>query len=49
MLHGGHAPMSMGDGVGGRGKREEAGMGMRGQATLERERGRRVIQGSGWL
>ncbi|GAB1519343.1 28S ribosomal protein S5, mitochondrial [Rhizoctonia solani] len=49
MLHGGHAPTGMGDGVGGKGKREEAGVGMRGRDTIERERGRLLYEGSSYL
>ncbi|KAG8744713.1 28S ribosomal protein S5, mitochondrial [Ceratobasidium sp. 414] len=49
MLHGGHAPTAMGDGVGGKGKREEAGVGMRGREALERERGRLLYEGSSFL
>ncbi|CAE6338547.1 unnamed protein product [Rhizoctonia solani] len=49
MLHGGHAPTGMGDGVGGKGKREEAGVGMRGRDAIERERGRLLYEGSSYL
>ncbi|QRV76072.1 ribosomal protein S5, C-terminal domain [Ceratobasidium sp. AG-Ba] len=49
MLHGGHAPTAMGDGVGGKGKREEAGVGMRGREAIERERGRVLHEGSSYL
>ncbi|CAE6421712.1 hypothetical protein ACGC1H_001839 [Rhizoctonia solani] len=49
MLHGGHAPTGMGDGVGGKGKREEAGVGMRGRDAIERERGRLLYEGSSHL
>ncbi|CUA77525.1 putative 37S ribosomal protein S5, mitochondrial [Schizosaccharomyces pombe 972h-] [Rhizoctonia solani] len=49
MLHGGHAPTGMGDGVGGKGKREEAGVGMRGRNAIERERGRLLYEGSSYL
>ncbi|CAE6521879.1 unnamed protein product [Rhizoctonia solani] len=49
MLHGGHAPTGMGDGVGGKGKREEAGVGMRGRDAIERERGRLLYEGSTYL
>lgn len=49
MLQGGHAPTAMGDGVGGKGKREEAGVGMRGREALERERGRLLYEGSSYL
>ncbi|KAG8763735.1 28S ribosomal protein S5, mitochondrial [Ceratobasidium sp. 423] len=49
MLHSGHAPTGMGDGVGGKGKREEAGVGMRGRDAIERERGRLLYEGSSYL
>ncbi|CAE6335984.1 unnamed protein product [Rhizoctonia solani] len=49
MLHAGHAPTGMGDGVGGKGKREEAGVGMRGRDAIERERGRLLYEGSAYL
>ncbi|CAE6506777.1 unnamed protein product [Rhizoctonia solani] len=49
MLQGGHAPTGMGDGVGGKGKREEAGVGMRGRDAIERERGRLLYEGSSCL
>ena len=49
MLHGGHAPTGMGDGVGGKGKREEAGVGMKGRDVIERERGRLLYEGSSHL
>ena len=43
MLQGGHAPLGMGDGFGGSGKRLAAGSGMRRAEDIERERGRRII------
>lgn len=45
MLHGGWSPLGLGDGIGGKGKRQEKGVGMRGKDVLERERerGRRVV------
>ncbi|KAF9067235.1 hypothetical protein BDP27DRAFT_1365076 [Rhodocollybia butyracea] len=43
MLHGGWNPLGLGDGIGGKGKRQEKGVGMRGKDVLERERGRRVV------
>lgn len=49
MLHGGSAPLGFGDGVGGKGKRLEAKEGIRPKEVVERERGRKLIEGSGWL
>jgi small subunit ribosomal protein S5 len=49
MLQGGSTPLGMGDGIGGKGKREEAKEGMRGREVVERERGRRLVEGTGWL
>ncbi|KIP12082.1 hypothetical protein PHLGIDRAFT_17724 [Phlebiopsis gigantea 11061_1 CR5-6] len=43
MLQGGNAPLAMGNGFGGPGKRTAAGVGMRGAADIERERGRRIV------
>lgn len=43
MLHAGHAPVGMGDGIGGKGQRLSKGVGMQGQAELERARGRKLI------
>ncbi|KAF9441753.1 hypothetical protein P691DRAFT_779690 [Macrolepiota fuliginosa MF-IS2] len=43
MLHAGHAPVGMGDGVGGKGMRLSKGIGMQGQVELERARGRKLI------
>ncbi|KAG8831458.1 hypothetical protein FRC17_003121 [Serendipita sp. 399] len=40
VLRGGHAPLMMGDGVGGPGTRMDKGLGMRGRESVERERGR---------
>jgi small subunit ribosomal protein S5 len=48
-LQGGSTPLGIGNGVGGKGKREEAKEGMRGREDIERERGRSLIEGSGWL
>ena len=42
LLHAGHAPLAMGDGIGGRGKRMEKGSGMRSAGDVERERGRKL-------
>ena len=49
MLHGGSAPLGFGDGVGGKGRRLEAKSGIRPKEVVERERGRKLIEGSGWL
>ena len=49
MLQGGNAPLGFGDGVGGKGKRLEAKEGIRPKEVVERERGRKLIEGSGWL
>lgn len=43
MLHAGHAPTGMGDGVGGKGKKLSKGAGVKGKAELERARGRKLI------
>ncbi|KAH9478745.1 putative 37S ribosomal protein S5, mitochondrial [Psilocybe cubensis] len=43
MLHAGHAPTGMGDGVGGKGKKLSKGSGVRGKAEIERARGRKLI------
>ncbi|KAF8903370.1 hypothetical protein CPB84DRAFT_791438 [Gymnopilus junonius] len=43
MLHAGHAPTGMGDGVGGKGKKLSKGWGVRGKDELERARGRKLI------
>ncbi|KZS96292.1 ribosomal protein S5 domain 2-like protein [Sistotremastrum niveocremeum HHB9708] len=48
MLHAGNAPLKMGDGIGGKGKRIEAGAGTRGKEAVERERGRRIVDGRTW-
>ena len=42
LLQAGNAPLGMGDGIGGRGKRMEKGSGMRTAGDLERERGRKL-------
>jgi len=49
VFHGGSAPQGLGDGVGGKGSREEAKEGMRSRDVIERERGRKLIEGSGWF
>jgi len=43
MLQAGHAPLGMGDGVGGRGKKMNKGTGLRSKSDVERERGRLLI------
>ncbi|KXN80868.1 putative 37S ribosomal protein S5, mitochondrial, partial [Leucoagaricus sp. SymC.cos] len=43
MIQGGHAPVGMGDGIGGKGKRLSRGMGMIGKEEMERARGRKLI------
>jgi small subunit ribosomal protein S5 len=43
LIHAGHAPPGMGDGVGGKGIRLSKGVGMRGKTELERARGRKLI------
>ncbi|KAF8530106.1 ribosomal protein S5 domain 2-like protein [Hysterangium stoloniferum] len=48
MLHAGHQPLGFGDGIGGEGRRMEKGVGMRGKAIVERERGRRILDARTW-
>lgn len=48
LIQSGHAPLSMGNGIGGKGRRVEAGYGMRGKESLERERGRKFIDDRTW-
>ncbi|KAJ7485290.1 hypothetical protein FB451DRAFT_52412 [Mycena latifolia] len=43
LLHAGHAPLSMGDGVGGPGRKSHKGTGLRNKNQIERARGRRLI------
>ncbi|KAI0087362.1 hypothetical protein BDY19DRAFT_955333 [Irpex rosettiformis] len=43
ILHSGNAPLGMGNGVGGGGKKLEKGVGMRSAFDIERERGRRMV------
>ncbi|KAH9939467.1 hypothetical protein B0H21DRAFT_825190 [Amylocystis lapponica] len=43
LLSPGNAPLGMGNGLGGRGRRMEKGTGMRAQDDLERERGRKLV------
>jgi small subunit ribosomal protein S5 len=48
VLRGGHAPPMMGDGVGGTGIRMDKGYGMRGRESIERERGRSLVDNRLW-
>ena len=48
VLHAGHAPLAMGNGIGGPGIRQETGCGMRGKSAVERERGRRILDARTW-
>lgn len=43
VLHGGHAPPGMGDGLGGKAKTLTRGGGLRGKGDIERARGRRLV------
>lgn len=43
MLQSGNAPLAMGDGVGGKGRRLDKGSGIRGKDSIERERGRKML------
>jgi len=43
MLQGGHAPLAMGDGIGGKGRKKHKGSGMRTASDVERDRGRRLV------
>jgi len=43
MLQAGNAPLAMGDGIGGRGRRLDKGSGIRGKENVERERGRKIV------
>ncbi|KAF7360342.1 NEDD8-activating enzyme E1 regulatory subunit [Mycena venus] len=43
LLQAGHAPLGMGDGVGGKGRKSHKGSGLRNKTQIERERGRRLI------
>lgn len=43
MLQGGHAPLGMGDGIGGKGRKAHRGSGLRSKNDVERERGRKLI------
>ncbi|KAF8583659.1 hypothetical protein K439DRAFT_1634189 [Ramaria rubella] len=48
VLHAGHMPVALGNGIGGQGRRLEKGSGMRGKSAVERERGRRIIDARTW-
>ena len=48
VLHGGHAPLALGDGIGGPGKRLESGIGMRGREAVQWERGRKLYDDRLW-
>ena len=48
VLHGGHAPLALGDGTGGPGKRLESGFGMRGRGAIQWERGRKLHDDRLW-
>ncbi|KAJ6487956.1 hypothetical protein C8R45DRAFT_262223 [Mycena sanguinolenta] len=43
LLQAGHAPLGMGDGVGGPGRKSAKGTGLRNKSEIERERGRRLV------
>ena len=43
VIHAGHAPTSMGDGIGGKGKKHSKGVGIRSMSDVERARGRKLI------
>ena len=48
MLHPGNAPLSMGNGIGGRGRKLDKGSGVRGKQEIERERGRKLVSLRTW-
>jgi small subunit ribosomal protein S5 len=43
MIHAGHAPLAMGDGVGGKAHVLDKGIGVRGKDAVERARGRKLL------
>lgn len=45
MIQAGNAPLGMGNGIGGKGKKLDAGSGMRSREAIERERGRKLVEG----
>ncbi|KAG9034233.1 28S ribosomal protein S5, mitochondrial [Tulasnella sp. JGI-2019a] len=49
LLHPGGAPLAMGDGIGGRLRREYKKQGIKSQSTMERERGRAFMEGGSWI
>lgn len=48
LIQSGNAPLSMGNGIGGKGRRLDAGSGMRGKESVERDRGRKLVDGRTW-
>ncbi|PAV15463.1 ribosomal S5 domain 2 [Pyrrhoderma noxium] len=48
MIQAGNAPLSMGNGIGGKGRRLDAGSGMRNKESVERDRGRKLVDGRTW-
>lgn len=48
MIQAGNAPLSMGNGVGGKGRRLDAGVGMRDKDSIERDRGRKLADARTW-
>ncbi|KAG9046925.1 28S ribosomal protein S5, mitochondrial [Tulasnella sp. UAMH 9824] len=49
LLQSGGAPLGMGNGIGGKGRREEKKVGIKSLQTLERERGRAFTDGGSWI
>lgn len=48
LIQAGNAPLSMGNGIGGKGRRLDAGSGMRSREVMEMERGRKLMEGRTW-
>ena len=48
LIQSGNAPLSMGDGIGGKGRRLDSGIGMRSKESVERDRGRKLVDGRTW-
>ncbi|EJC99357.1 ribosomal protein S5 domain 2-like protein [Fomitiporia mediterranea MF3/22] len=48
LIQAGNAPLSMGNGIGGKGKRLDAGVGMRNKESIERDHGRKLMDGRTW-
>ncbi|KAH8113875.1 hypothetical protein DFH11DRAFT_1597934 [Phellopilus nigrolimitatus] len=48
LIQSGNAPLSMGNGIGGKGKRLDVGIGMRSKEAIERDRGRKLLDGRTW-